>query len=630
MPPRRPARRSPLFRRFFAALLLPVLLSLLPLGVFLHGRIRTLLEEEIELRQREELVLLQRALAAGWSAGAGDPLRVDPRADELAAGLSGRLTVIAPDGRVLGDSEVDGVELLALANHALRPEVEAALQGGEGVATRTSTSVGESFLYRARPLLGRDGSSLGVVRLAYSRAALEREVRHAGLWIVAALGLALLASSILAALLARRLASPIRQLQRSTGELARGELGRPIRLRTGDELEELAEDFNRMSRELAHQREELVAEKEQLAGVLDGMVEGVLVTDPGGRILQTNPALQQMFGLPRPPVGRTSLEALRNPGLEEVLARALARRERTGAVVRISHPVERHLQVGVAPLGGNGAGQGTVAVFHDITRLKKLEDVRRDFVANVSHEIRTPVTAIRGYAETLRDAAESAEERSRFAQIVIRHADRLTHLIDDLLALSSLESADYVLRLERVAAADLLAAVDEAFRPRAAEKGVHLALEPAPPGLALRGDRRLLEQVLGNLVDNAVKYTESGGRVTLAAAAAGPPGGGGDGGVEFTVSDTGCGIPAGDLERVFERFFRVDRARSRKLGGTGLGLAIVKHIVLLHGGEVRVRSRLGEGSVFTVALPVGGPAAAERPDAGATGKEARIELAAAP
>jgi two-component system phosphate regulon sensor histidine kinase PhoR len=597
-----PRPRHPLFHRLFSAFLLLILLILLPLWFFLNDRMRRALEAEIVLRQREELALVEQALAPRWLGASAGPSRVDPVVDALTRDISGRLTVVALDGRVLGDSERSGRELLAMENHALRPEVEAALQGGEGVSVRYSTTVGEELLYRARLVRDGDGEPLAVMRLGFPQAGIRAELDRTSLVFGVALVLALLAAVGLAAVLARRLARPIELLRRSAEEMGRGGLGREIRVQTGDELEELAGAFNRMSADLARQQAQILAEKEQLLGVLEGMVEGVLVTDRSGKVVQANRALQQMFGLARPPLGKTSLEALRNPTLEQVLARSLGQGERAGGVVRLSHPVERQLEVQVAPLGRDGGVHGAVAVFHDVTRLTKLEAVRRDFVANVSHEIRTPVTAIRGYAETLRGAAESADERARFTDIIIRHADRLTNLVDDLLALSSLESAGYVLRLEEIQASELLSTVEEAFRPRAVEKGLALEVGATAPDLSLKGDRGLLEQVLGNLVDNAIKFTEPGGRVRLGAAAA-------EGSALLTVADTGSGIPATNLERVFERFFRVDRARSRKLGGTGLGLAIVKHIVLLHGGEVRVRSRVGEGSEFTVVLPVGGPPA---------------------
>ena len=537
---------------------------MLPLGLFLYGRLRDVLEAEIHLRQREELALLENALAVAWPAGQAEPAQVDPLVDRLARGVAGRITVVASDGRVLGDSERSGADLLAMENHALRPEIEEALTGGEGLSTRTSSTVHEPFLYRAHPLRDAAGRPVGAVRLAFTTAGVEAEKRVAVRALLAALGLALLVALALAAYVSRRLASPIDQLRRSAEEMSRGDLGREVRVHTGDELEDLAGALNRTSSELARQRAEIVAEKQQLLGVLEGMVEGVLVTDRTGRIVQTNEALQQMFGLGRPPVGRTALEALRNPPLEEILERALSGHERAGGVVRLSHPIERHLEVEVAPLGRNGDTLGVVAVFHDVTRLKKLEAVRRDFAANVSHEIRTPVTAIRGYAETLRGTTDSPEERTRFAEIIMRHADRLTDLVDDLLALSSLENEGYNLQLGRVAAGDLLVTVQEIFQPRAAEKGIVFEVATSSSDLTLVGDRKLIDQVLANLVDNAIKYTEAGGRVGVQASREGDQ-------VVFTVADSGAGIPAQDLDRVFERFFRVDRAPLPQARGDGAG-----------------------------------------------------------
>jgi two-component system phosphate regulon sensor histidine kinase PhoR len=357
-----------------------------------------------------------------------------------------------------------------------------------------------------------------------------------------------------------------------------------------------------------------VAERDRLAAVLDAMVEGVLVVDAAGRILQANPAFDRLFGLARTPVGRTTLESLRNPAVEDVLHAALSRGERGAGFVRLARPVERTLEVAAAPLGAP-ARTGAVAVFHEVTRLERLEALRRDFVAGVTHEIRTPVTAIRGWAETLRDAGEDPAERARFADVIVRQADRLARLVDDLLILSSVESGGYRLRPERLPAGDLLRAALEAFEPRAREAGI--ALTVSSPEAAVLGDRRLLDQAIANLVDNALRHTERGGRVELRAEASG------EDRVRIAVRDTGCGIPPEDLDRVFERFFRVDRARGRRAGGAGLGLALVKHVAAVHGGRVEVRSRVGEGSEFALVLPAARGPAAPPPPAGEGGATLR-------
>jgi two-component system phosphate regulon sensor histidine kinase PhoR len=609
----RPFARGGFVARLAAAFFLYALLLLVPLGLFLHGRLETILREEVALRQAGELSVLEGALVAAGSA-AFDPATSDSVLDALAGASAGRVTLVARDGRVLADSRIDGARLAALENHALRPEIRAARAGEDGVATRYSTSVGRGLVYRARLLRDDTGRPAGWLRIALSDERVDAETRRAGGVLLTALAGALLLAAGAAFVTARGLTRPIRDLRRAADALARGELGREIRLGTGDELEELAGDFNRMSRELARSRDATVAERDRLAAVLDAMVEGVLVVDAAGRILQANPAFDRLFGLARTPVGRTTLESLRNPAVEDVLHAALSRGERGAGFVRLARPVERTLEVAAAPLGAP-ARTGAVAVFHEVTRLERLEALRRDFVAGVTHEIRTPVTAIRGWAETLRDAGEDPAERARFADVIVRQADRLARLVDDLLILSSVESGGYRLRPERLPAGDLLRAALEAFEPRAREAGI--ALTVSSPEAAVLGDRRLLDQAIANLVDNALRHTERGGRVELRAEASG------EDRVRIAVRDTGCGIPPEDLDRVFERFFRVDRARGRRAGGAGLGLALVKHVAAVHGGRVEVRSRVGEGSEFALVLPAARGPAAPPPPAGEGGATLR-------
>jgi two-component system phosphate regulon sensor histidine kinase PhoR len=592
---RRIRTRSGFFGRLAAAFVLLAVLILLPLGTFLHHRLGLLLHEEVALRQTEELTLLQSALRLAGPA-AFDPASADSVLDALTRGTAGRVTLVRLDGRVLADSRISGARLAALENHAFRPEIRAARPDVDGVATRYSTSLNQTLVYRARALRDEIGRPRGWLRLALSEARIDAETGRARGVLLAAMAAALALAGVAAFLTARRLTRPIRDLRRAADALARGELGREIRLGTGDELDDLAADFNRMSRELARSRDATVAERDRLAAVLESMAEGVLVTDRSSRIVQANPAFERLFGLTHAPVGRTTLESLRSPALENVLHAALAGGERTAGFVRLSRPVERVLEVAAAPLGG-GRRAGAVAVFHEVTRLEKLEALRRDFVASVTHEIRTPVTAIRGWAETLRDAGDDPAERERFAEIIIRQADRLAQLVDDLLTLSSVESGGYRLRPEPLAAGDLLRGAVETFEPRAREAGIELTAAAATD-LTVLGDRRLLDQAIANLVDNALRHTDRGGAVELRVEAV-------EGGrVRIAVRDDGCGIAPADLERVFERFFRVDRARRRNGGGgAGLGLALVKHVAALHGGRVEARSRPGRGSEFGLVLP---------------------------
>jgi two-component system, OmpR family, phosphate regulon sensor histidine kinase PhoR len=334
----------------------------------------------------------------------------------------------------------------------------------------------------------------------------------------------------------------------------------------------------------------------QQAVIFDSMVEGLLLLDEGGRVQLANRAFTGLFGLTADIRGRTIMEALRLHQLADLVRSLDAQKQVLGFEMKLPGPTERWLQINAAAIFADQARrQGTVLVFHDLTRLKQLENARQEFVANVSHELRTPLSLIKGYVETLLDGArDNPETATRFLQTIDRNADRLRLLIEDLLTISELESGRVQLNLRPIALAPVVAEVFEDFKGRAAAKSVTLVNQA--PELSVRADPDRLEQVLGNLVDNAIKYGRTNGTVTLGARAL-------DGGqVEVFVQDDGPGIPPEALERVFERFYRVDKARSREQGGTGLGLAIVKHIVQCHGGRAWATSDPGRGATFYFTL----------------------------
>jgi two-component system phosphate regulon sensor histidine kinase PhoR len=325
------------------------------------------------------------------------------------------------------------------------------------------------------------------------------------------------------------------------------------------------------------------------------MVEGVLVLDRNGRVILANPRLRELFGVWGGVEGRSALEVIRRADVEAALAEAARTPEPVVRELHLAANGGRHLEMHAGRFPAHGPLLGTVAVFHDVTELHRLEGIRRDFVANVSHELRTPLTAIRGFAETLRGSEVPPEQRRQYLDVILRHADRLTALIEDLLELSRIEGGTRELAPEPTDVAALARGVMQDLKPRLDARRLRgeLRAEPAPPALA---DRRALEQVLLNLLDNAIKYSDPGGRIEIAVS-------GSPAGVRIDVSDTGIGIPEADRARIFERFYRVEKARSRDLGGTGLGLAIVKHLVQALGGEVFVTSQEGRGSTFSVRLP---------------------------
>lgn len=438
-------------------------------------------------------------------------------------------------------------------------------------------------LFGALLLVG--GVVLGSILVVAEPAALL----HEGL--AAAVVLAIAASALLSELIARTVREPIRDMTEATDALRGGDLSMRVRSRRQDELGALGVAIDQMADQLVERFEAVRREEGRLRTMLDAMVEGVLVTDPEGKIVLTNAALIRRVG---PDLeGRTTIEAIRSPELHEAVQQAIRGRSVNVELELVSGGQSRWLTAHVAPLPKD---QGVVAVLHDVTELKRADAVRRDFVANASHELRTPLTAIRGFAETLLDGALTDERTAkRFVGNIVENAKRLQSLVDDLLELSRAESPDSAVELVEVDVAHVAALVLQGVEGRAADKRQQLVLEGAGEVILAQGDSRALDQVLLNLVDNAIKYTPEGGRITVRIAQRGEE-------VVIEVADNGPGIPRAHQDRIFERFYRVDKGRSRAQGGTGLGLAIVRHLVQRMKGRISVESQVGEGSTFRVTL----------------------------
>jgi two-component system phosphate regulon sensor histidine kinase PhoR len=520
---------------------------------------------------------------------------------EAVRGSVVRLTVIAADGKVVCDSDADAT---GMVNHLSRPEVKAALETGAGIQRRESTTLHRPLLYAAVRL--GEGTSARVVRVAIPTELMAASERRLD-WIVL---LAILGTAGLAAVPALYLGQRVaRRLERMVGfsrAVAAGDLTAHLSVTQRDELGELEESLDEMGRQLRMWLRGMQAEGDKVRGILGAMVEGVVVISPTGDVILMNRRAEEIFSLAPDTEyrGRPLLEACRDPELQELLRETIA----TGTQVSLREmtlggDARRSLAVSVAPLADR---IGFVLVFHDITEIKRLETMRRDFVANVSHELRTPLTAIRGYAETLLNGALDDPVRARnFLGVIDRHSERLSRLIDDLLTLSDLELGKSPLKREAVLLESLVDEVVEVLGEKAERSGVRL-VKQLPPGLPLLlGDSDRLQQVLINLADNAVKYTPSGGIVTIAAEIAEN---GDVPSVVVSVADTGGGIPSEELPRLTERFYRVDKARSRELGGTGLGLAIVKHIVQAHGGKLHIASTVNVGTTVRFSVPSWSPA----------------------
>jgi two-component system phosphate regulon sensor histidine kinase PhoR len=402
--------------------------------------------------------------------------------------------------------------------------------------------------------------------------------------------------------ISRILTRPLKEISDVTGKFAEGLFNWRIRLaQRGDELSALGEKLNHMAEAMGEKIERLSKALAESQALLNGMEEGVLILDLHGRVQKMNTAMEEVLSPAYPAeVGKHYLEVFRDPELNEIIQTTL--KEKKGQRRGLS-PLGRpgktfQVQSSLIQYPENG-GEGVIVVFHDITELKRLERIRQDFVANVSHELRTPLTTIRGYVEALQDdSLENGAQARQFLQIIERHTQRMEKIVSDLLLLSEIESPDRMLRKHPLSIAELIFSVIEALRPMAESKQQTVQMEVASGLPPLRADSQKIHQVITNLLHNAICYTPEKGNIFIAAKAV-------EKGMEISVSDNGIGIPPEDLPRIFERFYRVDKGRSRDLGGTGLGLSIVKHIVEAHGGRVSVESKPGHGSRFTFFLPQG-------------------------
>jgi two-component system phosphate regulon sensor histidine kinase PhoR len=372
-----------------------------------------------------------------------------------------------------------------------------------------------------------------------------------------------------------------------------------------DELGSLSKVISEMGIQFRNQIEEISKEKDYLQTILKGMVEGVLVVDGRGRILTVNDALRHLLSLSSDVSDKMPLEIIRNAELEGAIRKAIHDGENIALELDLDKSGEKTIEVNVVSIlpsnkrmDEDSEGiRGAIAVFHDITRLKQLEKIRQDFVANVSHELRTPLTTIKGYAETLLEGALKEDRAFQFVQVIKRHTDRLTKIVEDLLMLSKIETKEFNLKMDVISVRDFIDDIIDFVKNPAEKKKISLSRNEIPSSLAVQADRDYLEQILINLLDNAIKYTPEGGRVTVSAIERDSKD------IQFSVEDNGIGIPKEDLSRIFERFYRVDKGRSKELGGTGLGLSIVKHLVQAHGGRVWVESQIGKGSTFYLTLP---------------------------
>ncbi len=568
--------KSRIFVKLLGAFLVVIALATVTLDIAVRKSWEQSLYNEIEKALIEKVTLFANTVERER-----DRRSLQEIATEVSAAADARATIIDPQGRVLADTRANPAEM---ENHATRPEFIAALHGRIGTATRTSHTVGIPFLYVAAPISG------GAVRLAYPLASIQQMTRHVRIYLLEASLVALLLAAVLAALIAQAMARRLRRILDFAEHVAAGDLTARLAVSWTDELGLVAAALDRTTRQLERSFAEIESSHRQLETLLNSMQDAVLAVNNDSRIAWSNGPMNR---LGRVTAGTAVTDCVRDPNALAAIDSALKDRE-----VRVARATSlvpgRTFAVTAAPLAGGGA----VAVLHDDTEIQRVERTRRDFIANVSHELRTPLTSIQGYAETLLDLQASGAAdpgaMSEFLEIIRKNAARMARLTEDLLVLARVESGEQRFHFRTLSPVELLEDARESFRqaPQAAE--VQLAVISAARA-PVRADLDAVHQVFANLIDNAVKYG-GGGRIEIGARDA-------ENGVEFYVRDFGAGIASEHLPRLFERFYRVDKARSRESGGTGLGLAIAKHIVLAHGGTIRVTSELNHGATFSFVLP---------------------------
>ncbi|TVR31109.1 MAG: HAMP domain-containing protein [Spirochaetaceae bacterium] len=588
-------RRSLLYQ-IYPVYLIAILLVVGSLTYAATRVFRTAFYAEKETELHNSAALIANALGSQPF----DPLPADsdaPAAEHVLAefvhNLPLRVTLVDSAGTVLADSHIDAQHA---ENHAGRPEIVAAMAQGAGTDRRVSGSTGEKSIYVAVAVYDSAGHQSGVVRVAGSVSAIDQRTNEAFSAIILSALLILAATAGLTLIIVKRIHRPLLSIQQGALRYAAGDLAYRIQLRAPQEISAIADTLNSMADQLSDTIGSITAQRNELEAILSAMVEGVVVVDQRRRITAINRAAGELFRIDyRNVKGRSIIEALRNAEIDQIAEQTLQSGTRQEAGIVIYNNGMTHVSVHATTLH-NENSPGVLLVLNDTTKMKQLESIRRDFVANVSHELRTPITSILGFVETLRDGAlHDPQAAERFVEIIHSHSTRLNLIIEDLLSLSRLESYDAEVPLEWCQIDAIVEKAVQACEHDAERKSIQVQ-HTCAGAETVRVNAALLEQALVNLINNAVKYSPQGSDVEVTVNNTAEL-------LQISVTDHGSGIPRRELARVFERFYRVDRARSRDMGGTGLGLAIVKHIALAHRGEVSVDSVEGRGSTFTLKLP---------------------------
>ena len=574
-----------LFYKIFFSYLVIICISFFLLDMFMRNEIKEILTSKIETELFSYAQLIDLS----------SPRKTSNQLEQVAKISNSRVTLIDAQGKVFADSEKD---IANLENHFNRPEVQEARLRGTGKSVRFSNSLGIDMLYVAVTI--KDGArTTGYVRLARPLHDVQNVIDKVYQYILLSLFIVAIISLMIALFFSYRLAAPIRSMEKFTERLRQGKQVGTIILDTADETKKLADNINFLVEELKSKISIANEEKSKLMTAFTSMNEGVLITNEQDLIEFISPVLSNMLAIQYGDVnGKTLMESFRSVDLQKAFLEFKETRVNVSREITMGTVEPIILSVSISTVHGHPDEEKTMIVFHDVTRLKKLEQIRVDFVANVTHEIKTPLTAIIGYLDTIKDGAiNNIEETKRFIDIILKHAERLNRLVEDLLTISNIEMKETKLNFESVSLNAALTNVISLVEAKAKLKNITIQNDVRENIDQIKADKDKLTQIFVNVLDNAVKFTPESGNVVIKTDEAGAY-------TVVSISDTGIGVPKDEIQRLGERFYRVDRSRSRDLGGTGLGLSIVKHLMIAHGGRMEIESQLGRGTKVSLFFPI--------------------------
>lgn len=574
-----------LFYKIFFSYLVIICLSFFLLDILMRDEIKSVLTSQIE----EELFSYSGLLKLA------SPEKSSDNIQQIAKISDCRITLIDARGKVFADSEKDPA---LLENHLNRPEVQEARLKGKGKSVRFSNSIGTNMLYVAVAVKDVDRIT-GYIRLARPLYAVQNVISKVYQYILLSICIVAVIALLIALFFSFRLYEPIKTMEQFTEKLRKGEPVGTIILDTADETKTLAENINYLVEELRNKIRIAHEEKSKLMTAFTSMNEGVLIINQQDSIEFISPVLSNMLAVQYGNVGgKTLMEAFRSVDLQKAFQEFKQTRSNVSREIILGGMEPFIMSVSISAIHDHPDEEKTMIVFHDVTRLKKLEQIKMDFVANVTHEIRTPLTAIIGYLETIKSGAiNNIEETKKFIDVMLRQSERLNRLVEDLLTISNIEMKEAVLTFEKVSLNAVINNVISLIQSKAGQKKIAVENHVPKNLVPVKADRDKLTQIFVNLLDNAVKFTPDGGLVAIDAKEEGAF-------IIVSVLDTGIGVPSSEIARLGERFYRVDRSRSRELGGTGLGLSIVKHLMIAHGGRMEIESQLGKGTKVSLFFPV--------------------------